>query len=281
MVDPRDRIASAAAPAWAIRTLQNALSAQGIAAKVYSQLGEAPVGDRYIIAAGSENSTARRILSAAKVNMPLGPEGLSLAEGKAEGRPALLASGTDERGLVYAILELADRVKYGSPLDVKSPIVEKPANEIRSCARCFVSDIEDKSWFYDRASWVEYLDTLATHRFNRFNLTFGIGYNSNRNVPDSYLYFAYPFLLAVPGYNVTAVGLPDAERDRNFETVKFISEQTVARGIQFNLALWSHAYQWPNTDTNYKIAGLTPESTRPTAGMDLPLSSRPAPQSRD
>ena len=258
VVDPQDQIASAAAPTWAVRTLQDALSAQGIPAKVYPRIGAAPAGDRHIMVAGAENAAARQILKAAKVSMQPGPEGLYLAAGNTGGRSVLLAGGTDQRGLVYAVLELADRVKYGTSLDVKSPIKEEPANTIRSCARCFVSDIEDKSWFYDRGLWVDYLTTLATHRFNRFNLTFGIGYNSARNIPDSYFYLAYPFLMPVPGYNVTAVGLPDAERDRNLETLKFISEQTVARGLQFNLALWSHAYEWPNTDTNYKIAGLTP-----------------------
>lgn len=278
VVDPQDKIASTPAASWAVRTLQDALSAQRFTAKVYSQIGEAPAGDRRIIVAGSENDITRQILHAAKVPLPAGPEGLALVEGNAGGQPALLAAGTDERGLVYAVLELADRVKYGSPLDVKSPVVEKPANQIRSCARCFVSDIEDKAWFYDRALWEEYLTMLATQRFNRFNLTFGIGYNSNRNVPDSYFYFAYPFLLAVPGYNVTAVGLPDAERDRNFEMLKFISEQTVARGLQFNLALWSHAYQWPNADTNYKIAGLTPETHAPYCrdGLAAVLKACPA-----
>jgi hypothetical protein len=74
-----------------------------------------------------------------------GPEGLCLAAS----RSALLAAGTDQRGLIYAVLELADRVKYGVSLDVKSPVLKKPANTIRSCARCFVSDIEDNSWFYE------------------------------------------------------------------------------------------------------------------------------------
>jgi hypothetical protein len=266
VVDPQDQIASAAAPSWAVRALQDALGAQGISAKVYPRIAAAPADDRHILVAGAESAATRQILKAAKVSMPsmpsgpLGPEGLYLAAGNTGGRSVLLAGGTSERGLVYAVLELADRVKYGSSLDVKSPIAEQPANAIRSCARCFVSDIEDKSWFYDRALWADYLTTLATHRFNRFNLTFGIGYNSARNIPDSYFYLAYPFLMSVPGYNVTAVGLPNAERDRNLETLKFIGEQTVARGLQFNLALWSHAYEWPNSDANYNIAGLTPQT---------------------
>ena len=60
--------------------------------------------------------------------------------------------------------------------------------------------MEDKPWFYDRAGWRDYLTMLATHRFNRLNLSFGIGYDFVNEIRDSYLHFAYPFLLAVPGY---------------------------------------------------------------------------------
>ena len=61
---------------------------------------------------------------------------------------------------------------------------------------------------------------------------------------DCYFYFAYPFLLAVPGYNVRAVPLPDAERDRNLEMLRFISDEAARRGLHFQLGLWTHAYQW-------------------------------------
>ena len=134
IVDPNDPVASSAAPSWAIRTLQDAFSAQGAAAKIYPRIDAAPAGDRHVLIAGPENAAARQILSAANVSLPSGPEALSLAEGKAGGRSVLLAGGSDARGLVFAVLELTDRLKYGSSLDVKSPIVEKPANSIRSCA---------------------------------------------------------------------------------------------------------------------------------------------------
>src|SRR5262249_3452729 len=149
------------------------------------------------------------------------------------GKSGVLATATGVRGLVYTILELADRVKYADSaaraLDLQKTVSETPANSVRSCARCFESELEDKSWFHDRGHWLEYLSMLATHRFNRFNLTFGLGYNDARNIPDSYFYFAYPFLLDVPGYNVRAAGLPDAERDRNLEMLRFISDETTAR----------------------------------------------------
>ncbi len=183
----------------------------------------------------------------------------------AGGKPLLLASGGDALGLVYAALELADRVRYAAnpmaALQIAKAESERPANRIRSVARCFVSEVEDKSWFYDRAMWSEYLDMLAAQRFNRFSMTFGIGYNWPMRVSDVYFYFTYPYLLKVPGYDARVKGLPDSERDRNLETLQFIGEQTARRGLQFQVGLWTHAYDVPpGSQPNYTIEGLTKEN---------------------
>ena len=83
-------------------------------------------------------------------------------------------------------------------------------------------------------------------------------------VTESYFFFAYPFLVSVPGYNVRAVGLPDAERDRNLEMLRFIGEQTAARGMEFQLGLWTHAYEWPNSPRpNYPTEGLNSANHAP------------------
>jgi hypothetical protein len=140
-------------------------------------------------------------------------------------------------------------------------VAKRPANSIRSVQRLFTSDAEDKPWFYDRDMWPPYLAMLAENRFNRFNLSFGIGYDFLRAVTDAYFLFAYPFFLSVPGYNVRAANLPDAERDRNLETLRFISEQTASHGLQFQLGLWMHGYQWENSpNPNYTIEGLNADN---------------------
>lgn len=153
----------------AVRELQSALKAQGVTAQVYSRIDAAPAGDRHILVAGANSAAARQILRGANASMPSSPDALCLVPGNLGGRSALLAGGSDARGIVYSVLELADRVRYSdgamAALDVPKPVVEKPANLIRSCARCFVSPVEDKSWFYDRGHWVEYLSMLAAHRF--------------------------------------------------------------------------------------------------------------------
>ena len=171
-------------------------------------------------------------------------------------------NASDARGAVYGLLELADRARYGA--DLTRPVSESPLNPIRSVSRMFVSDVEDKPWFNDREMWPQYLTMLATQRFNRFSLALSIGYDFLRDVTDAYFLFPYPFLLTVPGFNVRASGVPDAERDHNLETLKFISDQTVARGIDFQLGLWMHGYQWINSPrANHVIEGLTPETHAP------------------
>src|SRR5262249_33840758 len=138
------------------------------------------------------------------------------------------------RGFVYALLELAQRAgldRFG----ISATMTETPANPVRSVARFFVSNVEDRPWYNDRSFWPAYLTMLATHRFNRFNFTLGIGYDFARQIRDCYFHFPYPFLMDVKGYHVRAASLPDDERDSNFEMLKFIARETVARGLQFHL----------------------------------------------
>jgi hypothetical protein len=197
--------------------------------------------------------------------MPDSPESLGLASGKASGRPVLLACGSDARGLVYAVLELADRVDHATEpsaaLQVRRAIVEQPANKVRSIMRVFASDVEDKGWYGDKAFWQQYLSMLAAQRFNRFALALGLGYDFTSHLRDTYFHFAYPFLLSVPGYDVRARELPDAERDHNLEMLRFISDETVRCGLHFQLGLWTHAYKWTDSPgVNYTIEGLSPET---------------------
>jgi hypothetical protein len=265
VTDPEDPVSSAPAVQWAAGELEKALSERGIAVRRLTRIESSGGGDLCILASGSAQSLARKLLQAANASIPPGAEALGLAHGTFAGRPVVLACGSDIRGLIYGLLELADRVRCsGSPLaafNLRQPVIEQPANAIRVINRSFESDIEDRPWYHDREFWPPYLSMLAAQRFNRFNLSFGLGYDFTRNITDCYFHFAYPFLLAVPGYDVRAVGLPDTERDHNLEMLRFISDQTVARGLDFQLGLWTHAFQWVDSpQANYTISGLTPET---------------------
>lgn len=263
--DASDARVALAPVQWATGELRNALAARGLTAQVHHNLDPIhQAGERIVIApAGSE--AARQIAGQANVAVPDRAESLALAAGRLRNEPVVLVTGRDVRGLVYGILEVADRVQNAddpmAALRRIDRITEQPANEIRSATRLFVSDIEDKPWFYDKTSWAAYLSMLASQRFNRFSLTLGLGYDLPRHVLDSYFIFAYPFLLSVPGYKVTVPGLPAEEPQRNLEMLRWISSETARRGLHFQLGLWSHTYEWIDSPkANYLIEGLTPQN---------------------
>jgi len=270
VLDGADPLTKTAPVQWASQQLMAALVGRGFQVEVQLSLEAVSSAQVCVLAGGRASIPARALLDAAGLSLPDAPECVALAGGKAQGRSALLAAGSDERGLVYALLEVADRVNFAdnplAALDAKAvkPVSERPANAIRSVSRAFVSDVEDKPWFQDRDFWPPYLTMLAAQRFNRFNLALGIGYDFTTDIRDCYLHFAYPFLLDVPGYHVRATPLPDAERDRNLDMLRFISDECARRGLHFQLGLWTHAYQWTRSpNANYTIEGLTPETHAP------------------
>lgn len=89
-------------------------------------------------------------------------------------------------------------------------------------------------------------------------MTLGLGYDLPRSVLDSYFVFSYPFLLReVPGDKVTVPGISPEEVESNLAMLKWISAETAARGLHFQLSLWSQTYKWIDSPkANYVIEGL-------------------------
>ena len=267
-LDPRDPVAAAGPAQWAAGELEQSLTARGVTVSMCDSVPAAKPGDFCVLAAGAATPAAAGVLKQARTTVAAVPEALALCPGTVGNRRVMVACGHDTRGLVYALLDLADRVQNApeplAALAVPKGIVERPANVVRSVTRLFTSDVEDKPWYNDAEMWPRYLTMLATQRFNRFNLAFGIGYDFIRQVTDAYFLFAYPFLLGVPGYSVRSPQLPDAERNHNLQMLKFISEQTAARGMEFQLGLWMHGYEWIDSpNPNYTIEGLNKANHAP------------------
>lgn len=265
VIDVADGVLQHTPVRWALEQLKDELKAKDVLIEERSSLDQVSPAAMPVLVGGHASTRARSLLDAAGVSIPDVPEALVLLRVQAKNRSALVVSGSDARGLVYGILEVADRVHHAvdpiGELQQIDRIVEHPVNPIRSVARLFTSEVEDKPWYEDKSFWQRYLSMLIGQRFNRFSLTLGLGYNAPRRVLDSYFYFAYPFLISVPDYEVKAVGLPDEQRERNLSMLRWISEQAAARGLHFQLGLWTHAYQFVDSpDVNYVIAGLTPET---------------------
>jgi hypothetical protein len=238
-----------------------------------------PAGKTPAETATAQNASAGKTSLASASHLSAwhpGAESFALTPGRYAGIPATIVSGSDVRGCVYGLLEMAERVRFAADarigLRLTEPILEKPANDVRSVGRYFCSELEDKAWLYDRDFWLGYLDLLAACRFNRFCLAFGLEYDFPKGVTSDYLHFPYPYLVSVPGYDVRVMQLAAAdgtvlpapvavgerERKMNLDALKFIATQTAARGLHFQLGIWTHAYQWTDSPNAYhRIEGLT------------------------
>jgi len=278
VIDGRDPVAGAAPVRWAADELRAAIAGRGGLCRVVDAAEQARAsGFRVVVASAGSNLAAGGFSRGSETLAA--PESFRITPGKMGGGAALLVSGRDVRGFVYALLELSERVRYGpdlmQPLHLAQRFEEKPANEVRGVSRYFCSELEDKPWLYDRESWIGYLDLLAKCRFNRFSLAFGIEYDFPKGVTSDYLHFAYPYLVEVPGYDVRVMQLATAEgkalaqpvplstdeRTRNLEALRFIAAQTAERGLHFQLGIWTHAYEWIDSPQAYhRIEGLTHEN---------------------
>ena len=278
IVDSSDPVASGAPVTWAVGQLRKALASKGAKCELVNSPDQVSGSSQCIVVAGAASALAKGFPRAAQELAA--PGSLRLAPGTLSKLPAILVSAVDTRGFVYGLLELAERVQFNadprSALHLAHAIQEQPANDTRCVSRYFCSEMEDKSWYYDKDFWPRYLDTLVVSRFNRFTMAYGLEYDFPRGVTDDYLHLPYPYFFEVPGFRgvrVMQLKNPDGtdrpspiplsteERDKNFEMLKFIAAETGARGLHFQLGIWTHAYKWTDSPNAYhNIEGLTPET---------------------
>lgn len=256
--NPLDPIAASGPVTRAVEHLRGALSDRGVRLHQLTSGGRGDDAMRISISGPAGASPMASYL-------PEGPESFAIVT---DDREEVTAIGADVRGLVYAVLELADRVEHGdepsAALRPERPVLGRAANEVRSVARAFCSEVEDLAWYRDEDAWRRYLSMLVSQRFNRCSLTLGLGYNYHRGITDAYLYFPYPFLVSVSGYEVRVPQLSDEDRERNLAALRFASEEAAALGLEFQLGLWTHAYEWiESADAHHTVEGLTPETHAP------------------
>lgn len=262
-----DAVATHPSIDWAEEQLMRAFERRGIRSRQAAGGASFDVEPGFVLTlAGCGSAAARALAEQTGAALPEAAESFALLPDAGSAHPALLAAAPDAAGLMYAALELADRIVYAddplAELAAASAQDERPANAVRAILRTFANETDDKAWFYDRGFWEAYLTELAAHRFNRLHLALGMGYDHGHDpgIRDNYFCFAYPFLTEVPGYGVRIRELPDGERERNLETIRFIGREAKRRNIHFQLGIWTQAYEMANSpEARYTVEGLTPE----------------------
>ncbi len=233
---------------------------------------QAPVGPLRVVVCRPGDPDWDALIASASAPPTLVPEAFALAvrpdTAADRAEPITVLVGGDDRGVTYALLELADVIRHGGgrpdELAQLRSRYEHPHVGVRSLSRMYTSQRLDRGWLHDRSFWDEYLTEIATHRFNRFTLAFGLGYDYliDKRVVDNELYFLYPFILDVPGYAVAVDGLTAEQRATNLASIRYVAAAAAARGLEFGLGLWNHAYRLePEEPTErWLISGLTPDN---------------------
>jgi len=200
---------------------------------------------KILIVAGlaTGNGPAAALLKAHGIAAPDGAEALVVRRLEHQGKPLVLLAGSDDRGVMYALLDVADRIGWAAgaagPLSEVRDAREKPFVPERALSIYTMHRKHVESFFYDEAYWARFLDTLAENRWSSFVLI--LGYS-----PATYFAPPYPFFFDVDGFpQIRVEGLSKAGRKRNLDALNRIIAMTHERGLDFTLGIWDHIPRKP------------------------------------
>lgn len=223
-----------------LRRLTSALQSRGLDAQQAANLEGVTGTHVLVIGRCSESAAVATLTRQARVPVPHEAEALLIQNVAWKGRPAVVLCGADDRGLMYALLEVADHVRLAPDaaraLATLPDASEKPEARVRSVSRMLMNRAVVEEYLYSDEFWDEYLGMLARNRYNTFTLMLGYG-------AAGYFEPPYPFLFDVPEFpEVRVPGLSRQEQDRNLRMLNRIVEMTHERGLDFTLALWTHIF---------------------------------------
>lgn len=227
--------------AHGLAKLSDALRAKNISFEKVQSMSEAR--GKYFIVTGlaSGDGAAARMLKAGNRSLPEVSEALTIWKTNWQNKPAWVISGSDDRGLMYGLLDIAQRIGWST--DAKSPmsevkeITEKPDVSERAVSIYTMNRAYWESRFYDEAYWARYLDMLAQNRFNALVVIFG--YENG-----GFLAPPYPYFFDTESFpDVRMVGITPQEQQRNLEAFNKLIGMAHDRGIRFTVGIWDHIYR--------------------------------------
>jgi hypothetical protein len=258
------------APArWGIQKLEEALRAKGIGvSEGADQLNGADLVLLVGLSAG--RGPAAMVLAETKTSPPEGAEALTVRIGaKYRGKPAIVLVGSDGTGLMYAALDLADRVGWSqsadNPFQFARNAAEKPFLKERGVTIFTMNQAYFESRLLDARFWERYFDMLAADRINYLVLTFGYE-------DGGYMAPLYPYFFNVDGFpEVRVVGLSPEQQTRNFTAFKMMLRMAGERGIHVKPGIWEHIYRGRGQAGANAWAS---DGTKPTPGLVWGLDAK-------
>ena len=218
-----------------------ALEARGITVEQATSLDTARGGVMIVLGLSGAGGSAAKLHESLGIPRPTEAESLVIRHAKRSGKKVLLVSGADDRGLMYALLDVADRIGWakdaGNLLSDVRDAEERPAVTERALTKFVMNKSEFERYCFNEQYWAQYLDMLAANRFNTFHLLFGY-------FTQGYFEPMFPFMFDVDGFEgVRVVGITKGKQLRNLAMLKRIIDMTHERGLDFTLGLWTHIHR--------------------------------------
>jgi hypothetical protein len=169
-----------------------------------------------------------------------GAESLAIQRGHLQGKPSVVLSGGDGRGLMYAALDTAERIS-ASPANDPFQQVRETSETPYLVERGISTYTMQRAYFeqrlYDERYWTRYFDMLAADRINSFVVIFGYE-------DGGFMAPLYPYFFNTPGFpNVEMVGLTPEQQAKNTAAFKTMMRIAHERGIDVTAGIWDHIYQ--------------------------------------
>jgi hypothetical protein len=221
--------------------LTEALKAKGLSFEQVTSIGNAKGNTIIVAGMASGDGAAATLLKSKKHAIPQVAEALTIWKTVSKNKTIIVLNGFDNRGIMYALLDVADRITWGTdklhPLSKVREITEKPAVPERALSLYTMNRRYWESRFYDEAYWIKYLDMLARDRFNMFTIIFG--YENG-----GFLAPPYPYFFNVESFpGVKMEGITAEEQERNLTAFNKIIQMAHNRGIGVTAGIWDHIYR--------------------------------------
>jgi hypothetical protein len=243
-----------------LNALEAALRAKGVAFNEVANVAAAHGATWIVAGIADQPGPAAELATALKARPAATPEALLVRRGTWHRTPAVLVEGSDAVGLMYALLDLADRVSWATdsahPLSEVKDVAEQPAVAERGVSIYTMQQAWFENRLHDEAYWTRYFDTMVKNRFNTFSLLFAYEM-------EGYLFPPYPYFFDTPGFSdVKVVGQTAEQQRRNLDDLNRLIRMAHERGLKVTIGIWDHIYR-AKAPTPGLVWGLTDANLRP------------------
>lgn len=222
----------------------------------------------FIIGLPYDNNEISAVLKESGHSVPAKSQAMTIFKTRWNNKDAVVITGHDSKGLMYALLDVARRVNWSDknePLRHIKDITSEPYVEERGISMYTMHRRYWEERFHNENFWIGYFDMMALNRLNMLEILFGYE-NGGFMAP------CYPYFFNVEGFpEVKMEDITPEQQQQNIDAMHRLIALAHERGIGVRLGVWDHLYRGgvqaggnplfeydPNNPLPWQVTGLEP-----------------------